>query len=210
MSDNTITTESGIEIYTHDIYKSLDDYRADKCIDDLSSISQSKWNSLLLYIYDNVFKSTDKLKVNGNVNNAYDITRVNDVCDIYIRICYENEKEITQKGFSKMTGITEETLTSWDRGEDRLGSSGSELHKKLLAEKEECLEGRLYDGKQNPVGVLGILNRYYGWNMGQPRTNDSSKGKSTAQIAQEYGLQPEQIADKPSVQAIEALPDADF
>jgi hypothetical protein len=31
--------------------------------------------------------------------------------------------------------------------------------------REESLANKLADGKQNPVGVIAILNKHYGWNM---------------------------------------------
>ena len=34
-----------------------------------------------------------------------------------------------------------------------------------MKEREESLSNKLADGKQNPVGVIAILNKHYGWNM---------------------------------------------
>ena len=36
---------------------------------------------------------------------------------------------------------------------------------KLSYFREESLSNKLADGKQNPVGILAILNRHYQWNL---------------------------------------------
>jgi hypothetical protein len=44
-----------------------------------------------------------------------------------------------------------------------------------MKEREESLSNKLADGKQNPVGVIAILNRNYGW--ASPYTADSNRQK---------------------------------
>ena len=43
--------------------------------------------------------------------------------------------------------------------------------------REESLSNKLADGKQNPVGVIAMLNRHYGWSS--PYVSDSSKSRKT-------------------------------
>ena len=52
-----------------------------------------------------------------------------------------------------------------------------EIYKKLNQEREESLSNKLADGKQNPVGVIAILNRQYGW--ASPYTSDSNKQRKS-------------------------------
>ena len=87
-------------------------------------------------------------------------------------MCYEYSKEVSILGFSKLTGITKETIYTWLNGAE-LSRGTSAIAKKLNTEREESLSNKLVSSKGNPVGVLGILNRHYGWNMGQPRGTDS-------------------------------------
>ena len=48
----------------------------------------------------------------------------------------------------------------------------------------------LISGKRNPVGLLGALNRHYGWNMGQPRENvHKIQSQGAEQIAAKYGIE---------------------
>lgn len=204
------TTEQKVEVYANDIEMYLGQY----CIDheikhkDLYTIDQSRWNSVLLYIYKHVFKPT----INNNPNNRYngksniDYSNkelLNNVCDIYINLCYEYSKEVSVMGFSKLTGITVETLYEWLRNGGEVERGSSEVAKKLNAEREESLSVRLVSGKGNPVGILGILNRHYGWNMGQPRGQEQKQqAPNIPQMEQKY-LQNQE--DKPQLPQFPAL-----
>lgn len=198
---NTVRTESGIEVYEDKITEYLDQYIDEHDIEDMHREPQSRWNAALLYINKNLFKvHKDYLKAesymsgkleNNNMtnNNAYDLDKINNICDIYINLCYEYDKEISCMGFGKLTGISQDTLYQWGAETSRPGSSGSEIFKKLTSEREESLSNMLISGKRNPVGLLGALNRHYGWNMGQPRGSGAEKQQSIEQIQQRYGIQ---------------------
>lgn len=198
---NTVRTESGIEVYEDKITEYLDQYIAEHGIEDMHKEPQSRWNAALIYINKSLFKvHKDYLKaepymsgkLENNVmtnNNAYDLDKINNICDIYINLCYEYDKEISCMGFGKLTGISQDTLYQWGAETSRPGSSGSEIFKKLTSEREESLSNMLISGKRNPVGLLGALNRHYGWNMGQPRGSGAEKQQSIEQIQQRYGIQ---------------------
>ena len=107
-------------------------------------------------------------------------------------------------GFSKLTGISLDTIYEWLNGGDSARGS-SEVAKRLSREREESLSDKLASGKGNPVGILGILNRHYNWNMGQPRGQEArQKAPNIPQIAEKYGIG---IAEKDQVTQ---LPDKDF
>jgi hypothetical protein len=96
-------TESTIEIFENDIDQALHMFceSHEPPIDDLCKASQSIWNACLMYIKRHVFNVPGLLKINkpldGYVNNnsgisqsncnAYDIDKVNVVCDYYIYLC---------------------------------------------------------------------------------------------------------------------------
>lgn len=170
-------TEERIEVYNNAIEEAISQYCIDHNLDkkDLYTMDQSRWNSVLMYIYQYAFKpiDTDKRRYNENSNINYsDIELLKSVCNIYINLCYEYSKEISILGFSKLTGINPDTIYTWGK-EDGLSRGTSDIYKNLSREREESLSVRLVSGKGNPVGILGILNRHYGWNMGQPRGQDS-------------------------------------
>lgn len=215
-SINTVKTEEGIEVFENDIYLYLQEYIDTHNIEDMHREPQSRWNAALLYINKNYFKLHQDLLKSGNYstgnlvynnasnNNAYDLDVINNICDIYIDLCYEYDKEISILGFSKLTGINQDTFYDWGNSSSRPGSLGCDIYKKLRQEREESLSNMLISGKRNPVGLLGALNRHYGWNMGQPRGQSGEQKQSIEQIQERYKL--EQSAEKPLLEP----PKADF
>lgn len=170
------TAEEKAEVYNNAIEEATSQYCIDHNLDkkDLYTMDQSRWNSVLMYIYQYAFKpiDTDKRQYNEHSNINYsDIELLKSVCNIYINLCYEYSKEISILGFSKLTGINPDTIYTWGK-EEGLSRGTSDIYKNLNREREESLSVRLVSGKGNPVGILGILNRHYGWNMGQPRGQD--------------------------------------
>lgn len=208
------TTEQKLEVYTDRIQESISNYCIDHDIDikNIYTFDQQRWNSVLLYIYKQVFKpcKNDGIVRRYNEKSNIDYSNrelIDNVCDIYINLCYEFSKEVSIMGFNKLTGIDEETINNWanDAGVER-GSLG--VRKKLLAEREESLSNKLASGKGNPVGILGILNRHYGWNMGQPRGQTATqKAPDLPGMAQKYLGNEEPVKNEP---VPPELPQADF
>lgn len=212
----TVQTDSGSEIFESAIHEYLQEYIDTHNIEDMHKEPQSRWNAALLYINKNYFKlHQDLLKAknystgnlvynNSSNNNAYDLDIINNICDVYIDLCYEYDKEISIMGFSKLTGINQDTFYDWGNQSSRPSSLGCDIYKKLRQEREESLSNMLISGKRNPVGLLGALNRHYGWNMGQPRGATGEQKQSIEQIQERYKL--EQGAEKPLLEP----PKADF
>lgn len=208
-------TEDGTEVYENEVLQYLDEYIISHDIDDMSKISQSRWNSALIYMGRSCFYGPlkDKLKtktkvdngsrlVNGNLTNCgrYDLNIINRLCDLYIYMCYEFDKEVSILGFSKLTGINPDTFYDWGNGSTRANSSASEIYKKLTQEREESLSNKLVSNRGNALGLLGVLNRHYGWNMGQPKQNlAQQKQRDTAQIAADYGIPIEDKSQEPNI-----------
>lgn len=164
-----------IDVYKNDIELYLSMYCEENGIQDLKKETQSVWNGALRYVRRHVFpdrkmlKSTKRVSIPGALTsstyNAYDYDLVDEICDIYIDLCFAFDKEISILGFSNLTGIDDELIYSWGVDEKKLGSSSSNIFKKLYKFREESLSNILVSGKKNPVGVLGVLNRRYGWNL---------------------------------------------
>ena len=201
----TVQTDSGSEIFESAIHEYLQEYIDTHEIEDMHREPQSRWNAALLYINKYYFKlHPEVLTTPGTVSNSYNLDAVNNVCDIYINLCYEYDKEISILGFSKLTGINQDTFYDWGNQSSRPSSSACEIYKKLSQEREESLSNMLISGKRNPVGLLGALNRHYGWNMGQPRGVSGEQKQSIEQIQERYKL--EQGTEKPLLEP----PKADF
>lgn len=184
------------EVFENDIDMYLHLFCEEQKIEDIKKESQNVWNGCLLYINRHVFKGTDKLKTNKYIFNnnipsncnAYDMDIINNICDYYIYLCYQYDKEVSVMGFCKLTGISQDCMYEWAKDDRKLSSAGCELHKKLVEERQESLSAKLVTGRQNPVGVLGVLNRHYQWNMpGVSREQAKITQRTPEEIAAGYG-----------------------
>lgn len=182
-----VVTDAGntIEIFENDIEYYLQEFCDKQNIEDLRQVPQSVWNGALRYVYNHVFKPNNhilKSNVNYNINNnimptncnMYNYDIILQIVDYYVyNMCMVYSKEVSIIGFETLTGITQETIYTWGNNENKLSSKGSEIYKKLTRMREESLSNKLADGKQNPVGVIAILNRQFGW--ASPYTSDARK-----------------------------------
>lgn len=175
--------EQTAEVFENDIVLYLKMFCEEQGIEDMSKESQSKWNAAMMYIRRHAFNNSSILKMSkplegyinnsynnqhSNINNsncnAYDIYKVNAVCDIYIYLCYIYDKEISIMGFSKLTGINQDTIHDWGNNINKLSTSGCEIYKKLTAEREESLVAKLINLK-HPTAIAILLNKHFGYNM---------------------------------------------
>lgn len=177
--------EQTTEVFENDIQLHLSMFCDENHIEDMKKESQSVWNSCLRYIYKHVFKG-GVLKQHKCINNpnstiqstynSYNYDMVLDILDIYIYdMCMRYDKEVSIIGFSTLTGIPEQLIYNWGNEQTKLSATSFEVYKKLNQYREESLSNKLATGKQNPVGVIAMLNRHYGW--ASPYTSDSNRQK---------------------------------
>lgn len=189
-----------VEVFENDIAMYLSMFCEENHIDNMKHESQSVWNSCLRYIYKHVFKDTNVLKskdnifnINNNIPsnyNAYNYDLVLKVLDIYVYdMCMRYDKEVSILGFSTLTGIDTEVIYNWGRDNTKLSSLSSDIYKKLCNFREESLSNKLATGKQNPVGVLAILNRHYQWNMPGVSREQASKQQIGAAGLKQLGVE---------------------
>ena len=183
-------TENTIEIFENDIQLYLSMFCEEQGIEDMKKESQAVWNSCLRYIYKYVFKNNNNLlRQTDNIYNiknpipstynSYNYDTVLKILDIYIfDMCMRYDKEVSIIGFSTLTGIDESIIYDWGNGESgKLSTSSSKIYKKLNEFREESLSNKLVTGNKNPVGVIAVLNRQYGW--ASPYTSDSNKQRKS-------------------------------
>lgn len=169
-----------VDVFKDDIDMYINLWMEERNIEDLCKISQNRWYNCCKYVYENVFKVNPKyLKDDNNINNAYDTDKVNEVLDIYIDLCNDYEKVVNIVGFTFFTGIHRDTLNGWVNGV-QLGSSGSDICKKLDEMREESLVGLQVSGKGNPMNYMPSLNKYCGFNMPGVRDQGSRVRALTA------------------------------
>lgn len=149
-------------------------------ISDLKEITQSVFNALLMFICKEYIKPSKVLKDSKSIYGAYNIPICEKLCDYYLFMCRVYDKEVTLQGFVKLSGIDENTIYEWysGKGKYKASSQRSEIYKKLSKEREESLSDKLLTGK-NPVGVLGILNHFYGWSGVGNMQEDRQKQAAT-------------------------------
>lgn len=182
-----VTEQDGMEIYENDIAMALSMFCESHSIEDLKKESQSVWNAALRYIRKIVFPVKDILKAKTNINissnimpsnyNRYNYELVNNICDIYIDLCFLHDKEVSIIGFSNITGIDTENINNWGNNNGKLSQEGFVVYKKLYEYREESLSDKLATGNKNPVGILAILNRHYQWNLpgvSREKTSDAA------------------------------------
>lgn len=202
--------EQTIEVFENDIQMYLTMFCEENGIEDMKKESQSVWNGALRYIRRHVFNNKDLLKEPNNIYNInnsiisnynmYNYELVNNICDIYIDLCFINDKEVSILGFSNLTGIDNETINVWGNNDNKLSTLSFGIYKKLSQFREESLSNKLVTGNKNPVGVIAVLNRQYGW--ASPYTSDSNKQRKSIsaeeirQLLLQGGINQAAIGDK--------------
>lgn len=198
-------TQESEEIFENDIDMYFKDFCEREEIEDMCLYPQSIFYAALIYIYNHVFKGTNRLKLksklqgynNNNYNNqysninnsncnSYNYEYLNYIADYYIYMCYRYNKICTITGFCKLTGIYESVVYDWgnEKRASRLSTSGRDLWEKLSKDYESSGEARLWSGK-NPVGQLAVMNRRFGWNLpGVSRENTTKTIKTVADLPQ--------------------------
>ena len=150
-------------------------------INNIITISQSVWSGCLMYVRYNYIKPSKVLKDSSSIYGAYNIPLCEKIAEYYIFLCKKYDKECSIKGFEYLTDISSETLYKWYNGNGKyygVSSQRSDIAKKLHSERENSLSEKLLTGK-NPVGVLGILNHFYGWSGVGNMTEDRTKQAAT-------------------------------
>ena len=202
--------EQTIEVFENDIQMYLSMFCEENGIEDMKKESQSVWNGALRYIRRHVFNNKDLLKEPNNIYNTnnsiasnynmYNYELVNNICDIYIDLCFINDKEVSIIGFSNLTGIDNETINVWGNNDNKLSTLSFGIYKKLSQFREESLSNKLVTGNKNPVGVIAVLNRQYGW--ASPYTSDSIRQRKSIsaeeirQLIPQSGINQQVIEDK--------------
>lgn len=218
MSNNTKTEYiDNIDIFTNDIDLYLQLFCEENNIDNIKTESQMVWNSCLRYIYNHVFKhNRDVLKSHTPIDNpnnsikstynAYNYDLLMLIADYYIYdMCLKYNKEVSVIGFSALTGIDNEMIYTWGAGRNTTSPMSANVYKKLTAMREESLSNKLADGKQNPVGVIAILNRQFGW--ASPYTSDSNRQKQALDASQLPQLGESTAGSGPELPVIEVKND---
>lgn len=187
MKDNTITTADGIEVYTSQITEIADRYISD--LEDKESIyDYTVFTDMLLSISDNMTP----------LNNYNDITVLDNLFDIYKRLCSKYRVLPTLYDFSMMINIDPSTITSWINGDYRGGPTSP--HSKTAKKWKQYCAGRLASNLSNSKGTdankIFIAKAAYGMAETKAVEQEQITGarKTVEQIAQDIGV--DQLEDQ--------------
>lgn len=180
MKDNTVTTVDGVEVYTSQITEIADRYIAD--LEDIDSIyTYEVFTDLLLYISDNMTP----------LDNYNDITVLDNLFNIYKRLCSKYRVLPTLYDFSMMINIDPSTITRWMNGETRGGLTSE--HCKTAKKWKQYCAGRLASNLSNSKGTdankIFIAKAAYGMAETKAVEQEQITGarKTVEQIAQDIG-----------------------
>lgn len=210
-------TENTTEVFENDIQLYLSMFCEEQDIEDMKKESQAVWNAALMYIKRHVFNNPSILKSNKPLNgynnnnynnqysnlnnsncNSYNIDMVSSICDYYIYLCMMYDKEVSINGFTFLTGISQDCIYAWGNNARELSTSSNEIYKKLNQYREESLSNKLVTGNKNPVGVIAVLNRQYGW--ASPYTSDSNKQRKSISAEEIRQLLPQNGINQPIIE----------
>lgn len=176
----------------------LEEYKAREGIENFNDVGQNPWTAALMFIGKYVFSDKSLLKYSIDdkqlldsigykyicINNIYNPYIVDRIADYYIYICTKYDKGVTPYGFIYLTDIDQQAFYNWN--EDVISRQGSskgpklspsykDVFSKVYATYEQSAENKLWTNK-NPVAVMAITNRRFGWNM--PGVGRDSRGRS--------------------------------
>lgn len=187
MKDNTITTVDGVEVYTSQITEIVDRYISD--LEDKESIyDYTVFTDMLLSISDNMTP----------LNNYNDITVLENLFNIYKRLCSKYRVLPTLYDFSMMINIDPSTITSWINGDYRGGPTSP--HSKTAKKWKQYCAGRLASNLSNSKGTdankIFIAKAAYGMAETKAVEQEQITGarKTVEQIAQDIGV--DQLEDQ--------------
>lgn len=187
MKDNTITTADGVEVYTSQITEIADRYISD--LEDKESIyDYTVFTDMLLSISDNM----------APLNNYNDITVLDNLFNIYKRLCSKYRVLPTLYDFSMMINIDPSTITSWINGDYRGGPTSP--HSKTAKKWKQYCAGRLASNLSNSKGTdankIFIAKAAYGMAETKAVEQEQITGarKTVEQIAQDIGA--DQLEDQ--------------
>lgn len=150
MTDNTVRSSDGIEMYLHDIYYYADEYIRSELDGDVESV-QDSFPAMILYIADNIQKPSND-----------DIELLDNIFNIYIRLCSKYKVLPTLELFSFLVGINRATFTDWSNGEYRASSEHGNTVKKWFNICKSFTVNRLHNKGGTDANLIFIAKAAYG------------------------------------------------
>lgn len=162
-----------ITVYADKFEELIEEYKELYPQNDISK-SQHHWTHCLIFLYERLFKPTDKQISHRNSVLNYD----NDdemlyILDLYIKYSLMYGRDVTLYGFNTLTGIDDSTsYCVWNSTgnsnsnmvNEKLSSRRLKITEKINKAHETALRSKLYDSN-NITGQLALANYDLGFNM---------------------------------------------
>lgn len=183
-NENTVKflDEQAYKVYQDNIYALVDDYIDTLCINDRNKVNEdsymdsSTFTGLILYISDHNVKP-----------NNDDIELLDNVFNIYYRLCNKYKQLPTLELFAQMVSICNGTLSDWASGQYRLGSSHGETVKRWRNICKSSLVNSLSNSKGANINQIFIAKAAYGMVETAPvQMINQEQRRSAEQIAADY------------------------
>lgn len=193
MGDNSVKID-GIEIYMHDIYYYADQYiktelEIEKVDQENKHIVTENFTDMIFYISDNIEKpSNDNIKL------------LDDIFNIYKRLCVKYRVCPSLEGFSFLVKINRSTFTDWSNGEYRKSSAHGNTVKKWFNDCKSLFLDNLQNSRGTDANKIFIAKAAYGMAETAPVKIDNANEipqMSREEIAARYRAQ-EEFLEKPA------------
>lgn len=150
VKDNSIKSEIGIEVYQNDIYRLVDEY-IDTELDGGTESVADNFVSMIFYIADNIQKPSND-----------DIELLDNLFNIYVRICAKYKVLPTLETFSFLVGIDRNTFTDWAMGRYRVSTAHGSTVKKWFEICKSFTVNRLHNQSGTNSNLIFIAKAAYG------------------------------------------------
>lgn len=192
-----VTAENGMEVYTSQIEilfrKACEDNGAlKKDADGHETADPVKATAAWKQVYNQLFKpDKDTILYNNKTSKLdyNDIYTLHEILDIFLELCMEYKIPPYLSDFSRLTGISRDTIYSWGNGEYRSGNPDSlfkhsDILKKINSTMGEMLEKRMWE---EPIGRQSLANnsKSFGLLYNQQNIRDQAAAQLTVRSAKE-------------------------
>lgn len=150
VKDNTVKSEIGIEVYQNDIYRLVDEYIDTELDGDAESVSDN-FVAMIFYIADNIPKPSHD-----------DINLLDNLFNIYVRLCAKYKTLPSLETFSFLVGIDRNTFTDWAMGRYRVSTAHGSTVKKWFEICKSFTVNRLHNQSGTNSNLIFIAKAAYG------------------------------------------------
>lgn len=150
MPKNTVTVSQDIEVYSHQIFELVDQYIQEELAGDTERVTEY-FTDLILYIGERIPKPSND-----------DIELLDNIFNIYKRLCTRYKVLPTLECFSFMVNINRVTFTDWMNGDYRLGSQHGNTVKKWKDICQSFLVNSLTNSRGTDANKIFIAKAAYG------------------------------------------------